>query len=72
MLTNYQKRNWLNISRNFLSHYEDDPGGSIEQVVTQDETWVHHFDPVKKAELTMEAPWLNPPKKFKRVIQQGR
>ena len=48
MVTDYQKRNWLNISRNFLSHYEDDPGDFIEQVVTQDETWVHHFDPESK------------------------
>ena len=48
MLTNYQKRTRLNISRNFLSHYEDDPSGFIEQVVTQDGTWVHHFDPESK------------------------
>ena len=48
MLTNYQKRTRLNISRNFLSHYEDNPGSFIEQVVTQDETWVHHFDPESK------------------------
>ena len=27
-----------------LSRYEDDPGDFIEQVVTQNETWVHHFD----------------------------
>ena len=48
MLTNYQKRTRLNISRPFLSNYEDDPGSFIEQVVTQDETLVHHFDPESK------------------------
>ena len=25
-----------------------DPGDFIERVVTQDETWVHHFDPESK------------------------
>ena len=48
MLTYYQKRTRLNISKNFLSHFEDDPGDFIERVVTQDETWVHHFDPESK------------------------
>ena len=38
-------RKGLNISRYLLSHYEDYPGDFIEQVVTQDETCVHHFDP---------------------------
>ena len=36
------------MSRYLLSHYEDDPGDFIERVVTQDETWVHHFDPDSK------------------------
>ena len=37
MLTDDQKRTWLDISRYLLSCYEDDP----EPVVTEDETWVH-------------------------------
>ena len=45
MLTNDQKRTRLDISRYLLSRYEDDPGDFIERVVTQDDTWVHHFDP---------------------------
>ena len=44
MLTDDQKRTYLNISGYLLSHYEDGPGDYMEQVVTQDETWVHHFD----------------------------
>ena len=48
MLTDDQKRIPINISRYLLIHYEDDPGNFIEQVVTQDETWVHHFDPESK------------------------
>ena len=36
------------------------------ELCTQDETWVHHFDPESKnAEQTMEAPQLTPAKNFK-------
>ena len=38
----------LDISKYLLSRYEDDPGNFIDRVVTQDETWVHHFDPESK------------------------
>ena len=48
MLTDDQKRTWLDISKYLLSRYEDDPGDFIEKVVTQDETWVHDFDPESK------------------------
>ena len=48
MFTNDQKRIRLDISRYLLSRYKDDPGDFIERVVTQDETWVHHFDPESK------------------------
>ena len=48
MLTDDQKRTRLDVSRYILSRYEDDPGDFIEQVVTQDETWAHHFDPEAK------------------------
>ena len=48
MLTDDQKRTWLDISRYLLSRYKDDPGDFIERVVTLDETWVHHFDAVSK------------------------
>ena len=58
MLTDDQKRTWLDCSRYLLSRFEDDLGDLTELVVTQDETWVHHFDPVKNAEQTMEAPFL--------------
>ena len=48
MLTYDQKRTWLDISRYLLSCYEDDHSDFIERVVTEDETWVHHFDPDSK------------------------
>ena len=60
MLTDDQKRTSLDISWYLLSRYEDDHGDFIEWVVLQDETWVHHFDPVKNAEQTMETPLSTP------------
>ena len=44
MLTDDQKRSRLDISRYLLSRYEDDLGDFIDRVVSQDETWFHHFD----------------------------
>ena len=58
MLTDDQKRSRLDISRYLLSRYEDDPGDFIDRVVTQDGTWVHHFD--SESKMQMEAPWLTP------------
>ena len=48
MLTDDQKRSMLDISRYLLSRNDDDPGDFIDRVVTQDQTWFHHFDPESK------------------------
>ena len=45
MLTDDQKRTRLDISMYLLSGYEDDSSNSIDLDVTQDNTWVHYFDP---------------------------
>ena len=60
MVTDDLKSTGLNIFKYRLSFYEVDPSDFIERVVTQDETWVHHFDRVKNAEQTKEAPWFTP------------
>ena len=39
----------------------------IAVILTQDKQWVHHFD----AESKMQAPWLTPPKKYKRASSAG-
>ena len=73
MLTDDQKRTQLNISRYLLSPYEDDPDAFIEPVVTQDETWVHHFDPESKMQRKQwKHPSSPPPKKFKRLHSAGK
>ena len=68
MLTDDQKRTPLDISRYLLSRYADDLGDFIERVVTQDETWVHHFDPGSK----MQSKQWKHPKKFKRFHSAGK
>ena len=66
MLTDDKKRSRLDISRYLLSRYEDDPDDFIDRVVTQDETWVHHFDPESKMQsMQWKHPISPPPKKFK-------
>ena len=68
MLTDDQKRTWLDISRYLLSGYEDDPGNFIEQVVTQDETWVHHFDQESKMQSKQwKHQGSSPPQTFKSI-----
>ena len=65
ILTDDQKRTRHDISKYVLSCYEDDPGDFIKRVVTQDETWVHPFDPESKKQSNQ---WKHPgspsPKKF--------
>ena len=73
MLTNDQKRTRLDISRYRLSRYEQDPRDFIEHIVTQDETWVQHFDPESKMQSKQ---WKHSgsshPKEFKKVNSSGK
>ena len=73
MLTVDQKMTLLDISRYLLSCYEDDPGDFIKRIVTQDETWVHHFDLESKMHSKQwKHPGSSSPKKFKRVHSAGK
>jgi hypothetical protein len=69
-LTDDQKRTRLDISRYILSRYDDEPD-LIYRIVTQDETWVHHFDPeLKKKQQSMQLkhpPLLTLSEQFKRM-----
>ena len=61
ILTDDKKLSRLVISKCLLSRHYDDPGDFIDRVVTQDETWFHHFDPESKmTKHAMGAPWLTP------------
>ena len=73
MLTEDQKRNRLDISRYLLSRYEDDPEEFMDRVVTQYETWVHHFD-LESIKQSMQ--WKHPDspllRNLREFLQQGR
>ena len=72
-LTDDQERTLLAISRYLLSRNEDDRGDFIKRVVTQGETYVHHFDPASKLQSKQwKHPGSPPLKKFKRVHPAGK
>ena len=49
------------------------PAMFIERVVTQDETWAHHFDPQSKMKSKQwKHPGSPPPTKFMRVHSAGK
>ena len=73
MLTKAQKKRRVEVSQQLLDRYNEDPDDFINRLLTQDETWVHHFDPETKSE-SME--WKHrgspPPRKFKRQSSAGK
>jgi len=56
-----------------MAHLQADPKTFLNRIVTQDETWVHHFDPESKCQSTM---WKHvgssSPKKFKVTVSAGK
>ena len=48
MLTEDQKKTRVNMSKELLSLYQQDIEGFLARIITQDETWVHNFDPKTK------------------------
>ena len=47
-LTEDQKKTRVNMSKELLSLYQKDTEGFLARTITQDETWVQHFDPETK------------------------
>jgi hypothetical protein len=64
-LTAQHKQQRVDVATRFLQHHEEDPG-ILEQIVTGDETWVHHYEPDSKRQ-SMEWKHQSSPvrKKFK-------
>jgi hypothetical protein len=56
-LTDEQKYLQMGICMEVLCRYQTDGEGFLEQVVTVDETWCHHFDPATKR---MSQEWRHP------------
>lgn len=66
MLTAAQKQMRVETSEVLLEQFKQNPENFLHRIVTQDETWVHHFDPETKLQSKM---WKHlgspPPRKFK-------
>ena len=68
MLTATQKRTRLQVSSQNLARLRADRSDFIGRLVTQDETWIHHFDPETKQQSKQWVRCGSPPlTKFKRT-----
>ncbi|CAK9817756.1 Histone-lysine N-methyltransferase SETMAR [Anthophora plagiata] len=66
MFTPLQKQQRVEASKHFLDLCDEDPTHILEQILTGDETWVHHFEPESKQEsMQWHKKGTLPPKKFK-------
>lgn len=73
MLSEDQKRKRVMVSQQLLGEYRADPESFLAHVVTQDETWVHHFDPETKSQSMQWKHSTSPtPKKFKTSSSSGK
>lgn len=71
MLTPDMKQRRLDISQQFLVRYECE--GFLNNIVTGDESWVHHFDPEnKRASMEFHHKGSPTPKKFKAMPSAGK
>lgn len=73
MLTPEQKQCRAQISQQLLERFRTNPDGFLSRLVTQDETWVHHFDPESKRQsMQWKHPWSPPPRKFRVTASAGK
>jgi len=55
----------------FVDLFESDPVKFVRQIVTGDETWVHHWDPESKVESMQWRHALSPPPRKFRTLQSA-
>ena len=66
-----QKR--VDSSQSLLDLYDNDPENFIARCVTEDESWIHHFDPESKGESMVWAETGSPPPvKARRQASAGK
>jgi histone-lysine N-methyltransferase SETMAR len=73
MLTLLQKRQHVECSQDFLDLCGDNHNEILRQIITGDETWVHHYEPESKQEsMQWHKKGTPPPKKFKVSLSAGK
>ena len=72
-LTDHDHARRVTTSQEFVDLFESDSVKFVRQIVTGDETWVHHWDPESKVE-SMQ--WRHasspPPRKFRTLPSAGK
>jgi len=72
-LTNHDRARRVTTSQEIVDALESDPVKFVQQIVTGDETWVHHWDPESKVESRQ---WRHasspPPRKFRTLPSAGK
>jgi len=73
ILTEEQKKVRVDVCTNLLSRLQAEPQTFLDRTVTQDETWVHHFDLETKQQSMIWKHVTSPtPKKFKVTPSAGK
>ena len=73
MLTPENKQKRVEICDELLKRYREEGDQFLLNIVTGDESWIHHFDPEEKRLNTQYRHTLSPlPKKFKTVPSAGK
>ena len=61
----------MSCSEEFLERYETEGEAFLDHIVTQDETWLWHYDPETKAQSSVWKTPNTPPPKKARVNKSG-
>ena len=73
MLTLGKKQKRVEICEELLKLYREEGDQFLFNIVTEDESWIHHFDPEEKLLSTEYRYTLSPrPKKFKTMPSAGK
>ena len=68
MFTSEHKLKKVEISQTILTRFQAKPENNHHRLITQDKTWVHHFEPKLKIQSKQRKHSDSPqPKKFKQV-----
>jgi len=73
MLTQEHKEHRMQVCQDLLNQYEGEGDSFLDCIITDDETWCHHYEPESKQQ-SMEWRHVNSPskKKFKTLPSAGK
>jgi len=73
MLTDEENQNLVDVCTDLLCRLQAQPEIFLHRIVTQNETWVHHFDlETKRQSMVWKHASYDTPKKFKVILSAGK